>query len=134
MNKLIIVIVGMFFVFSAALVVYGSTQDADNTEQTSQLTMANVNADLAAGASLVDVRTPQEFAAGYIERAQLFPLGNLEQGLYPEVDKNSKIYVYCRSGNRSAEATKILTSAGFTDVVDLGGVPDVQALGGLLVR
>jgi rhodanese-related sulfurtransferase len=50
------------------------------------------------------------------------------------IQTQTKIYVYCRSGNRSAEAINIMRATGFTNLVDLGGVPDVQAIGGVLAN
>jgi rhodanese-related sulfurtransferase len=124
------VLIGGFFLLSQP-----STESSPQvTAAQSELTIEQVNTDLEDGALLLDVRTPEEFAAGYIERAELFPLQDLQQGNYPTVPKDTKIYVYCRSGNRSVEARNILLAAGFTDVIDLGGVPDVQAIGGKLIR
>lgn len=70
---------------------------------------------------LVDVRTPAEFAGGYIPTAVNIPLSDLP-GAMPDVDKDSRVILYCRSGNRSAQAASILRSAGFTSVTDFGGI------------
>jgi phage shock protein E len=56
----------------------------------------------------------------------------MQVGKLPEVAKDTKIYVYCQSGNRSSQAVKILTDAGYANVSDLGGLQDVQANGGKL--
>ena len=76
---------------------------------------------------LVDVREPSEFNAGCIEGAQLIPLGTIETDFEAAIpDKDAKIFVYCRSGNRSAQAAKKLVDLGYTNVFDIGGILDWQ--------
>lgn len=79
-----------------------------------------------AGVITLDVRTPGEFAEGHIEGAQLidFQSGNFENEI-SSLDKNATYAVYCRSGNRSGQAVKVLHDAGFHNVYNLnGGVID----------
>lgn len=80
--------------------------------------------------ALIDVRTQQEWDEGHAKGAQLFELARLQAGELPEVPKDQPVYVYCRSGNRSAEATTILQDAGFTDVRDIGAFTAWQTAGG----
>lgn len=87
------------------------------------------------GVVILDVRTPGEFAEGYIEGAQNidFQSGNFENEI-AALDKNVTYAVYCRSGNRSGQAAKIMHDAGFHDVYNLdGGVIDWANEGMLLV-
>jgi rhodanese-related sulfurtransferase len=87
------------------------------------------------GVVILDVRTPGEFAEGYIEGAQNidFQSGNFENEI-AALDKNVTYAVYCRSGNRSGQAAKIMHDAGFHDVYNLdGGVIDWASEGMLLV-
>jgi len=87
------------------------------------------------GVVILDVRTPGEFAEGYIEGAQNidFQSGNFENEI-AALDKNVTYAVYCRSGNRSGQAAKIMHDAGFNDVYNLdGGVIDWTSEGMLLV-
>jgi len=64
--------------------------------------------------TLLDVRTPEEYKSGHIRGAKLIPLGKLEANLDKlKADKNKKIVVYCRSGNRSVAASRILEKHGF---------------------
>jgi len=87
------------------------------------------------GVVILDVRTPGEFAEGYIEGAQNidFQTGNFENEI-AALDKNVTYAVYCRSGNRSGQAAKIMHDAGFQDVYNLdGGVIDWTSEGMLLV-
>jgi rhodanese-related sulfurtransferase len=70
------------------------------------------------GAQLVDVRTPREFEDSHIEGATNIPLADLETRL-AELDVQRTLVVYCRSGNRSGQASKLLCARGYT-VYDLG--------------
>jgi rhodanese-related sulfurtransferase len=103
------------------------------TEQASEFARIEqeVNANQAA---MLDVRTPEEYAAGHAAIAENFSLQQLQAGQLPDIDRNTKLYVYCRSGNRSVEAATILRNAGYVNVVDLGGLGDIQALGATLVQ
>lgn len=75
---------------------------------------------VAAGATLVDVRTPAEWRDGHIDGAVLIPVQELEQRLQ-EIARDRPVVVYCASGNRSARAAATLSAAGY-DVHDLGGM------------
>jgi phage shock protein E len=77
---------------------------------------------------LLDVRTPEEFASGHIDGAVNIPVESLQRRL-SEVPMNQPIVVYCRSGNRSAQASQILAQAGYTRIYDMGGLNDWVALG-----
>lgn len=82
-------------------------------------------------AALLDVRTPEEYSAGHFADSVNLPLQSLQSGTLPDSAKSVPLYVYCRSGNRSAQAAAILQKAGYS-VTDLGGLDDVKALGGQL--
>ena len=78
------------------------------------------------GVVTLDVRTPGEFSEGYIEGAQLidFQSGNFENEI-AALDKSKTYAVYCRSGNRSGQAVKVMREAGFNNLYNLnGGVID----------
>lgn len=82
-----------------------------------------------AGALLLDVRTPEEFASGHVEgalnidhsqvSARLEEIAGLVEG-----DRHKPIVVYCRSGRRSGLAKQTLEAAGFDRVTNLGGYRD----------
>ncbi len=81
--------------------------------------------DADAGIVLVDVRTKEEFDAGHIANALLVPVDTLAAEAAKVLpDKNATYFVYCRSGNRSATASKLLVDMGYTHVYDLGGIID----------
>lgn len=72
------------------------------------------------GARLVDVRTPGEFAAGHIPGAINIPVQQLDTRMSELQPKDAAVVVYCRSGHRSGNAARMLKSAGFPAVHDLG--------------
>ena len=114
-----------------SLVWFGNTKQQDSPEPA--LTFATIQKDTAAGAKLYDVRTLEEYNAGHFDKATLWPVEDMEADKLPDVPKDTKLYVYCRSGNRSSRAATILKDAGYTNIVDLGGLPDVQEIGGIFV-
>ena len=72
-------------------------------------------------AVLLDVRTPEEHKNGYLEGAVLLPLAELESKISSKVaDKNTPIYIYCRSGRRAGTAVEKLKAMGYTDLHNLG--------------
>jgi len=73
-----------------------------------------------AGAFMLDVRQPDEWAAGHIPDATLIPLGELKTRL-AEVPKDAKVIVVCRSGHRSAQGRDILRAAGYPSVTSMAG-------------
>jgi phage shock protein E len=86
---------------------------------------AAVPAKIKAGALVVDVRTPAEFAAGAYPGATNIPLAEIEQRLADLGDRKRTIVVYCRSGHRSGQAKVILEKNGFSDVTNGGALKDM---------
>ena len=74
---------------------------------------------------ILDVRTPEEFAEKHIPGAMNIPneiIGNDEIVELP--DKEQLILVYCRSGNRSKQASVKLAALGYTNIYEFGGIND----------
>lgn len=69
---------------------------------------------------LLDVREPDEFAAGHIGGAVSMPLGTLPR-TYTQIPKGMKLVVYCRSGVRSAKAVAFLRAHGYGLAVSVAG-------------
>jgi rhodanese-related sulfurtransferase len=71
---------------------------------------------------IIDVRTPQEYAFGHLEKAVNI---NFYDSMFIEkisaLDKTQPISLYCRSGDRSGQTLQIMASLGFTNVIDLEG-------------
>ncbi|MDQ7015058.1 MAG: rhodanese-like domain-containing protein [Gammaproteobacteria bacterium] len=77
------------------------------------------------GATLLDVRDPNEYQAGALPNAVNLPLRSMPMAL--ERLANNKAYViYCGTGMRSARAREILQASGFNDVLDLGSYQTLQ--------
>ena len=116
MKKIIVLI-------ASALLLAGCS----SSSTASDLSVTEFSAKIAeAGVITLDVRTPGEFAEGYIQGARLidFQSGNFENEI-ATLDKNATYAVYCRSGNRSGQAVKVMQDAGFTNVFNMnGGVID----------
>lgn len=80
--------------------------------------------------TLIDVRTPAEFAEAHLDGATLLDIQDPSFGQrLAELPIDGAYVVYCRSGNRSAAAVEAMRQAGFTEVYDLGGIIDWQAAG-----
>lgn len=89
-----------------------------------------VNADTV----VLDVRTPEEYAAGHLEGAQLLDLNGGElAAAIPSLDPEAEYVVYCRSGNRSGQAVALMEKAGFTTLTDLGSLEQAADATGLPV-
>ncbi|MFZ7101091.1 MAG: rhodanese-like domain-containing protein [Peptococcaceae bacterium] len=72
---------------------------------------------------LLDVRTPEEYHEKHIPGSILIPLDLLKEQAEQQIkDKDGVIFVYCRSGNRSAKAAELLANLGYTKVYNLGGI------------
>ncbi len=87
----------------------------------------NINAGIdlcrLAWGRLIDVRTPEEYAAGHIDGAELIPLQELDEYL-PDLlaDDDRPLFICCRSGNRSNQALQRLKNEGFPMIFDIGGM------------
>jgi phage shock protein E len=75
---------------------------------------------VADGATLLDVRSPAEYAERHLEGATLIPVDEVE-GRLSEIPRDAPVVVYCRSGGRSARAAATLRAEGY-EVHDLGGI------------
>ena len=74
---------------------------------------------------ILDVRTPEEFKERHIPDAINVPNETIGSGeIHQLPDKDQLIMVYCRSGNRSKQASEKLVKLGYTNVVEFGGIND----------
>lgn len=75
------------------------------------------------GYILLDVRTKGEYESGYIPGAINIPLSDIDEKIISFLpDKSQIILVYCRSGNRSREASDKLSKLGYSNVLEIGGI------------
>ena len=113
-------------VFLAVILLVGC---ASPTEETSyrQISMdeAITIMEEESGYIILDVRTPEEFAEKHIPGALNIPNETIGTAEIPELpDKDQLILVYCRSGNRSKQASEKLVALGYTNIVEFGGIND----------
>lgn len=97
-----------------------------NTQQTDTITVldkADFKEAIVKKVQLVDVRTPKEYADGYIKDAINIDFFNQMEfvGAFEKLKKEEPVYIYCRSGNRSQNAARKLDSLGFKEIYDLRG-------------
>ena len=103
----------------------GTSNNQTNTYR--QITMDQAVTMMAqeTGYIILDVRRPDEFAAGHIPNAINVPNESIGTAKILELpDKNQLIMVYCRSGRRSKEAAEKLVKLGYTNIVEFGGILD----------
>ena len=71
----------------------------------------------------MDVRTAEEFNDSHIPGAVNIPNEEIGTEEIPQLpDKDQKIFVYCRSGNRSKQASEKLAALGYTNIIEFGGI------------
>ena len=77
------------------------------------------------GYIILDVRTPEEYRERHIPNAINIPNETIGTEEIPDLpDKDQLILVYCRSGNRSKQASEKLVKLGYTNIVEFGGIND----------
>lgn len=126
MKKLLILCITFICILSGC----GNADSVQNTEQKSGYKQVSMEEGLELMEAdsdyiLLDVRRDDEFEEGHIPGAINIPnesIGTEEIAELP--DKNQTIYVYCRSGNRSKQASQKLVDLGYTDVIEFGGIID----------
>ena len=77
--------------------------------------------------TVIDVRTLDEWNTGHLESAINIEWQNITS-IESNIPKNEKIYLYCRSGNRSGKAAKILIESGYTNITNAGSITDASKL------
>jgi len=88
--------------------------------QVSQQAMLEMQAKKDASLLLLDVRTPEEFAAGHIPGAVNIPYDQVA-GHLSEIPKDDEVVLYCRSGRRAGLAAEVLLANGYTKLAHLEG-------------
>lgn len=91
--------------------------------------------DMSSVAAVIDVRTPEETSAGYLEGAKLFDINGPDFAAQLEsLDKAANYVIYCRSGNRAGQAIEYMQGAGFTGTLtNAGSLADASSATGLSV-
>ena len=117
----------LFLILLIVLLLTGCAVSTDKDVTYTQITMSEAVEMMESESDyiILDVRRPDEFAAGHIPNAINVPnesIGTYEISELP--DKDQLILVYCRSGNRSKQASQKLVKLGYTNVVEFGGIND----------
>ena len=112
-NYLWIALAGM----AAVIVLVGCAQRRENAPEAAE-TLAPENA------LIIDVRTPGEFSDGHLENAINVPLQNISNISSVAPDKNTVLYLYCRSGRRVKMAISELRKLGYNNLHDFGGMQE----------
>ena len=111
----------------SALMFTGCASTNTQTNTYRQITMDEAVTMMAqeTGYIILDVRRPDEYAAGHIPGAINVANESIGMTEIPELpDKDQLIMVYCRSGRRSKEASEKLVKLGYTNIVEFGGILD----------
>ena len=106
----------------------GDTATPDNTpsEQPARPDLSRI--------VLLDVRSPEEYAAGYLQGARNIPHDRIEEEIAAAVpDKSVQVILYCRSGRRAGTALQTMQAMGYENVSNYGGLEDAQERLGLPV-
>ena len=114
-------------IFITALLLVGCAAPTEREVSYRQITMDEAVAMMEEeeGYIILDVRRQDEFDSGHIPGAVLLPNEVIaEQAESVLTDKNQLILVYCRSGNRSKQASQVLADLGYTNVKEFGGILD----------
>lgn len=114
-------------VILSALLLTGCGASAQDNLGYRQITMeeAAKRMEQEPAAIILDVRRPDEYQAGHIPGAINIPNETIGSEALPQLpDKDQAILVYCRSGNRSKQASEKLAALGYTQVLEFGGILD----------
>jgi len=130
----------MLFVLLLSLVGCSKSESSASTAQASEpkpsapkpaKDPASARKLIADGAFVLDVRTPDEYAAGHLANAANVPIQEFAQRMaevekLAGVDKARPVVVYCAAGRRATKAKQQLEAAGYTNVVNGGGFDDLR--------
>jgi len=108
------------------LVIIGCSQDVQPSEYL-RISMSEAQTMMReqTGYIIVDVRTAEEYNKAHIPGAINIPNESISSSPPPELaDKDQLIMIYCRSGNRSRQASQKLADLGYTNIVEFGGIND----------
>ena len=92
----------------------------------SNLTCDDIRQTMQTGATLLDVRSTNEFSSGCLLNAKNIPLAILPVLAHERLEKHGPVLIYCQSGSRAIIAENILAGPGFTKVSNIGGIQHYQ--------
>jgi len=132
MEKLKKTIQFMALIVVAFLIGGCADKDAKEINETEKSAYVSITAEEAkkimdeeTGYLILDVRTKEEYDEGHIPNSVLLPNETIDEDVSDILpDKDQKILIYCRSGNRSKQASQKLADLGYTDLIEFGGIVD----------
>ena len=130
MKRLTRILLPTVIALTAVLIFTGCGSSADDKTADDKKTYRQVSPEEAAammeeetGYIILDVRTQEEYETAHIPGAICIPNETIGTEDIPELpDKEQLILVYCRSGNRSKQASEKLAKQGYTNIVEFGGI------------
>ena len=130
MKRLTRILLPAVIALTAVLILTGCGSSADDKTVGDKKTYRQVSPEEAAAMMeeetdyiILDVRTQEEYETAHIPGAICIPNETIGTGDIPELpDKDQLILVYCRSGNRSKQASEKLAKQGYTNIVEFGGI------------
>ena len=130
MKRLTLILLPAVIALTAVLLLTGCGSSADDKTVGDKKTYRQVSPEEAAAMMeeetdyiILDVRTQEEYETAHIPGAICIPNETIGTGDIPELpDKDQLILVYCRSGNRSKQASEKLAKQGYTNIVEFGGI------------
>ena len=130
MKRLTRILLPAVIAMTAVLILTGCGSSADDKTAGDKKTYRQVSPEEAASMMeeetdyiILDVRTQEEYETAHIPGAICIPNETIGTGEIPELpDKDQLILVYCRSGNRSKQASEKLAKQGYTNIVEFGGI------------
>ena len=130
MKRLTRILLPAVIALTAVLILTGCGSSADDKTAGDKKTYRQVSPEEAAAMMeeetdyiILDVRTQEEYETAHIPGAICIPNETIGTEDIPELpDKDQLILVYCRSGNRSKQASEKLAKQGYTNIVEFGGI------------
>jgi rhodanese-related sulfurtransferase len=111
-----------------AAAMFGGCTGGESSEPVAEASVSTLDA------IIIDVRTPEEFAAGHLVGALLIDIKDATfDARIAELDPEADYIVYCRSGNRSAQAVTRMRGIGIRNITDLGSLENASAETGIAI-
>ena len=125
MKRLTLILLPILIILMAALILTGCGSSSGNKKTYRQVSPEEASAMMEEETDyiILDVRTQEEYETAHIPGAICIPNETIGSGDIPQLpDKERLILVYCRSGNRSKQASEKLAKQGYTNIVEFGGI------------
>lgn len=105
-----------------------TTASATSAGQPSNAASSATSSASATSAVIIDVRTPGEFAENHLQEALNIDFRDASfETKIKALDKKQRYQLYCRTGNRSGQAAKLMQTLGFKSVENLGSLQEASA-------